>query len=131
MNLKDIISSADPNDDALFKSIVNQASERLRLDDGELATIFTCSIDAVKRWKNGRTSPHPSARYGVYKIFLRLLNEGDRDEKILEIAKGCLGITNFDQCRCPDPKHNQVTIPLVDLMQALQLAYKAGQDSKE
>jgi hypothetical protein len=55
--------------------------------------------------------------------YAKLEEKPTRDQKLEEIAKGVLNI----------PLSNSLTVvrcPLVDLKQALQLAYKAGQDSK-
>lgn len=53
-------------------------------------------------------------------------DEKKRDEKIREIAKGCLNIDYLVPLSVDAPR-----MSLGDLLQALQLVYKAGQDSKE
>ena len=58
--------------------------------------------------------------------YANLVNKPTRDQKLEEIARGCLCF----QTLTLDGSDATLSVKVVDLKQALQLAYKAGQDSK-
>jgi hypothetical protein len=58
--------------------------------------------------------------------YAKLEEKPTRDQKLEEIARGCLCL----QTLTLDESDAEIRMRVVDLKQALQLAYKAGQDSK-
>lgn len=58
--------------------------------------------------------------------YAKLEEKPTRDQKLEEIARGCLCLRTLTL----DESDAEIRMRVVDLKQALQLAYKAGQDSK-
>ena len=63
------LQTADPQDDALFHKIVDEALSLFGMMDKEFADAFRISRPTATRWRTGANAPHPAMRPVVYSWF--------------------------------------------------------------
>jgi len=67
---EDRVKRADPQNAALFTSLLNEGMQLLSLLDKDLADDLAMSRPTVTRWTNGTVNPHPAMRMATYKLLI-------------------------------------------------------------
>lgn len=75
------LSSADTTHDNTFKDLICRSADTLRLRDEDFSKLFSISKPSVRRWKAGKSSPHPLLRQH---IFQTLEKKAGEFQKMLE-----------------------------------------------
>ena len=65
----------DPNDDALFREVVDRTLRLGVVDLLDAATGLCVSLPTVNRWCMGQSAPHPLARPSVYQWLKKKIEE--------------------------------------------------------
>lgn len=66
-----LLESADMEDDAVFSKVVQDGLGLLNIGDEELCRRFDMSRTSARRWREGRSYPHPAMRKHVFSWFLK------------------------------------------------------------